>query len=110
MAWPNIPAPSYTTGGETYLSQVRTEFEGGYAQSRKPNSRETRRWTLHWNNLEEAHFLALEAAFIADQGNEFSWTEPVRGIVYQVRYSEDSLRWSHTDKGFRQVSVGLEEV
>ena len=35
MTWPTIPAPSFTTGGEVYLPVVRTEFEGGYVQSRK---------------------------------------------------------------------------
>lgn len=110
MGWPAIPAPSYTTGGETFLPQVRTEFDGGYVQSRKKFSLQKRRWGLNWNNMEEAHFLALESAFIADQGTAFPWTEPVRGVVYSVRYGEDSLKWSHVEKGYRQVSVVVEEV
>ena len=110
MAWPAIAVPSYTTGGEIYLPQVRTEFDGNYVQSRKKVTRETRKWGLHWNNMTNADFLLLEAAFIADQGNAFPWDEPVTGTVYSVRYGEDSLRWTHVEKGYRRVSVALEEV
>ena len=109
MAWPTIPAPSYMTGGEVYLPIVRTDFEGGYVQTRKRASRERERWFLHWNNMEEAHFQLLKAAFIADQGNSFAWVEPVTDVSHQVKYSEDSLKWSHVEKGYRQVSVALEE-
>ena len=109
MAWPSIPAPSYTTGGEVYLPVVRTEFEGGYVQSRKLNSRERERWTLHWLNMAESDFQLLKSAFIADQGNSFTWVEPVTSVSHQVKYSEDSLKWAHVEKGYRQVSVALEE-
>ena len=110
MGWPAIAAPTYTSGGEVYHSQIRTEFEGGYVQSRKRNTRPTRRWSLHWNAMSHADWLLLEEAFINDQGNEFPWTEPITDKTYTVRYSEDRIRWSHTDKGYRQVSVAIEEI
>jgi hypothetical protein len=109
MSWPSIPAPSYMTRGEVYLPVVRTEFEGGYVQSRKRFSREREKWVLHWLNMEEAHFQLLKSAFITDQGNSFPWTEPVTSASHSVKYSEDSLKWSHVEKGYRQVSVALEE-
>ena len=109
MAWPTIPAPSFMTGGEVYLPIVRTDFEGGYVQTRKRASRERERWFLRWNNMEEAQFQLLKAAFIADQGNSFPWVESVTGLSHTVKYSEDSLKWSHVEKGYRQVSVALEE-
>jgi hypothetical protein len=59
--------------------------------------------------MEEAHFQLLKAAFIADQGNSFSWVEPVTSVSHQVKYTEDSLKWAHVEKGYRQVSVALEE-
>jgi hypothetical protein len=98
------------TGGEVYLSQVRTEFEGGYVQSRKRNTQPRRRWGLQWLNMSNADFALLEAAFIADQGNSFSWTEPVTSTVYSVRYSDDKIQWTHTHKGYRRVVVSIEEV
>lgn len=110
MAWPTIAAPTYGTDGEVYKPQVRTEFEANYVQSRPRSTRETRRWTLVWNVMSEAHYQLLEAAYIADAGNSFSWTEPVTSTAYTVRYGEDSLRWSHVAPGYRSVSVRLEEV
>lgn len=108
MAWPSIIAPTYSTGGETYLPQLRTEFEGNYVQSRPRSTRATRRWMLVWDDMPEADFQLLEAAFIADMGTTFSWTEPATSVVYTVRYSEGSLRWAHKELGYRQVTVGLE--
>lgn len=110
MAWPTIAQPTYTTGGETYKPQIRTEFEGGYVQSRARATRSIRRWTLVWNAMTEADFATLEAAFIADIGTTFSWTEPVTSTNYTVRYSTDSLQWSHVNKGVRSVQIGLETI
>jgi len=110
MAWPSIAQPTYTTGGETYLPQIRTEFEGGYVQSRPRCTRATRRWSLVWANMTEADYQSLESAFIADMGTTFSWTEPRTSTAYTVRYCEDSLKWSHSNLGHRAVTVGLETI
>jgi len=110
MAWPSIAAPTYSTGGEVYRPQVRTEFEGNYVQSRPRSTRATRRWTLVWNAMTEANFSTLDAFFIANAGTTFSWTEPVTSTSYTVRFSEDSLKWTHSDKGVRSVQVGLETI
>jgi hypothetical protein len=110
MSWPTIAQPTYTTGGEVYLPQIRTEFEGNYVQSRKRATRALRRWTLVWNAMTEAHYTLLDAAFISDQGTTFSWTEPVTSTNYTVRYSENSLKWNHVNKGVRSVQVGLETI
>jgi len=110
VAWPSIAQPTYTTGGETYLPQIRTEFEGGYVHSRPRCTRATRRWTLVWKAMTNSDFATLEAAFIADMGTTFSWTEPVTSTVYTVRYSEGSLKWQHVNLGVRAVSIGLETI
>ena len=110
MAWPTIAAPTYTTGGEVYRPQIRSEFEGNYVQSRPRSTRATRRWTLVWNAMTNADYGTLETAFIADIGATFSWTEPITTTSYTVRYSEDSLKWSHVNKGVRAVQVGLETI
>jgi hypothetical protein len=60
--------------------------------------------------MSEADYQSLESAFIADAGLTFSWTEPVTNTAYTVRYSGDSLKWSHSDKGVRAVKVGLETI
>lgn len=110
MAWPSIAQPTYTTGGETYLPQIRTEFEGNYVQSRPRATRAIRRWTLVWKSMTDGDFSSLESAFISDMGTTFSWTEPVTSTSYTVRYSTDSLRWQHVNKGIRSVQIGLETI
>ncbi len=110
MAWPTIAQPTFGTGGDTYLPLVKSEFDGNYVQKRKRCTRERRRWTLLWEAMTEADFLLLDAAFQADQGNTFSWTEPITSTVYTVSYVEDSLVWTHSDKGHRRVQVDIEEV
>jgi hypothetical protein len=110
MTWPAIAAPTFTTGGAIYRPQIRTEFEGNYVQSRPRATRATRRWTLVWNAMTEAHYQLLDAYFIANIGVTFSWTEPITTTSYTVRFSEDSLQWSHFNKGVRSVSLGLETI
>ena len=110
MAWPSIALPTYTTGGEVYKPQIRTEFEGNYVQSRPRATRATRRWTLVWTAMTEANYGTLETAYLTDIGTTFSWNEVVTGNAYTVRYSEDSLRSQHVNKGIRSVQIGLETI
>jgi len=110
VAFPSIAAPTYTTGGEVYRPQIRTEFEGNYVQSRPRSTRATRRWTLVWNAMTEADYGTLDAFFITNIGTTFSWTEPVTSNSYTVRFSGDSLKWQHVNKRVRSVSVDLETI
>ena len=109
MAWPSIAAPTYTTGGEIYLSIIRTEFEGGYVQSRAKATRFTRRWTLVWVALSEAHYQTLEAYFISMRTTD-TWTEPITLASYTFRFAEGSLKWNHSALGHRTVTVGIETI
>lgn len=110
MPWPSISTPNYPLSEEVSYPQVKTEFESGTVQSRPKWTRERRKFTLQWSAMTEAHWALLEAAFIADQGTSFSWTNPASSVVYTVRYSEDSLKSSVTQPGRRSVQVALEEV
>ena len=110
MAWPSIAAPTYSTSGTVYRPQIRTEFEGNYVQSRPRSTRATRQWTLVWNAMTDADFATLDAFFIANVGETFSWTEPVTATGYTVRFSTDSLSYSFANKGIRSVQVGLETI
>jgi hypothetical protein len=102
--------PQYGTDGEFYKPQIRTEFEGNYVQSRARSTRGIMRWNLKWESMPEADFQTLRTFFNTNQGGSFNWTEPVTSTARIVRFSEDSLRWSHSNKGVRSVSCGIEEV
>lgn len=110
MAWPSIAAPSYSTGGEVYRPQIRTEFEGNYVQSRPRTSRTTRRWTLVWENMSEADYGTFETYFLAHVGLTDTWTEPVTSTSYTFRFASDSLKWSHSNLGHRSVTVDIETI
>ena len=108
--WPTIMIPQFGTGGEWYRPQIRNEFEANYVQSRPRGTRGIMRWTLQWTAMSEADFQTLLTFFNTNQGLSFDWTEPVTTTARTCRFSEDSLKWSHSDKGVRSVSCGIEEV
>jgi hypothetical protein len=110
MPWPSIANPDYPLTDEVNYPQIRTEFESGTVQSRPRWTRARRTFTLRWGAMTEAHYALLEAAFVADQGTTFSWTNPASSVTYTVRYKGDSLKGAVTMPGRRQVELILEEA
>lgn len=109
MAWPAISAPS-ALGEDLNFPQIRTEFESGTVQARPKWTRGRRTFNLSWSGMTEAHFILLQAAFLADQGLSFSWTHPTSAVVYVVRFQGDKVTGEVTTPGRRKVSLVLEEV
>ena len=108
--WPNVPAPDFGTVEEVYKPQVRTEFEGGYVQSRPRTSRAIRRWPLAWSYMAEGDYQTLHTFFLTNQGGSFDWTHPLSAAVYVCRFSGDYLKSSWAGPGYRQVECPIEEV
>lgn len=108
--WPSIMIPQYGTGGEFYRPQIRNEFEANYVQSRPRSTRGIMRWSLKWTAMPEADFQTLLTFFNTNQGLSFDWTESVTTTARVCRFSEDSLKWGHSEKGVRSVSVAIEEI
>lgn len=108
--FPSIATPQYGTTDETYLPQIRTEFEGGYVQSRKQTTRARRRMTLYWAALSEADFQTLKAFFVANQGGSFSFTDPIESAAGTWRFSGNSLQGDPVTAGYRKVELPIEEV
>jgi hypothetical protein len=108
--FPSIATAQVGTTEAVYLPQVRTEFEGGYVQSRKSTTRARKRWNLYWNALSEADYQTLEAFFIANQGGSFNWTHPITSTVHVCRFSGDTLPGDPIIPGYRRVELPIEEV
>lgn len=108
--FPSISIPQIGTGEETYLPQVRTEFEGGYVQSRKMFTRERGKFSLVWNALPEAEFQTLQAFFVANQGDSFTWTHTITSASMTMRFSGDSISGRVVSPGERSVTLDIEEV
>ena len=108
--FPSIKAPSYGLQGETYLPQVKNEFEANYVQSRPRATRAVERWNLGWEALPEADFQTLRTFFVANQGGLFTWTHPVTSTVYTCRFSGNGLKYSFAYPGHRRVECPIEEA
>lgn len=108
--WPTIQTPNVGTKEETVLAQVRTEFEGGYVQSRPLYTRGRDRLTLVWNALPEADYQTLRTFFIANQGDSFTWTHPLTATSMTMRFTGDSLSGRIDVPGYRVVELEIEEV
>ena len=101
--------PQIGTGGSTFKKQVRTDFEGGYAQSRAQHTRARRRHQLKWAGMTEAQFTALETFFTTYQGGEFTFVHEVFGSK-DCRFSDDQIEYTFLGAGIVEASVNIEEV
>lgn len=101
--------PQIGTGGSTYKKQVRTDFEGGYAQSRAQHTRARRKHQLEWNGMTYTQFDALETFFISYQGGGFTLVHPKFGSI-DCRFSDDQITWSFLGAGMVKATVNIEEM
>lgn len=108
--WPSMPAADFGTEEEVYRPQIRTEFEGGYVQSRSRTTREIRRFPLAWETMSNADYTTLETFFKENQGNSFNWTHPMTNVTYACRFSTDSLKSVWAGPGYRSVQCPIEVV
>lgn len=108
--WPAIANPVAPMGEEIVYPQVRTTFENGSVQSRSQWSRARRRFTLRWPAMSPAHWLLLDAFFLANQGLTFTWTHPVTATSYTVRFQDDALKSDVITMDRRSVELVLEEA
>ncbi len=105
--FPAIPNPVLGSGGSLFKAQVRTEFEGGYVQSRAKHTRSRKRFRLIWSHMKEADWDLLTAFFIANQGGSWGYTFLGTG---DYRFSTDEIEWTWAGPGRRRVEIEVEEV
>jgi hypothetical protein len=60
--------------------------------------------------MSEADYQTFEAYFLSLVGLTDTWTEPRTSVSYTIRFSTDSLKWSHSNLGHRAVTVGIETI
>lgn len=101
--------PQLGTSGNTFKKQVRTDFEGGYAQSRAQHTRKRRRHQLKWNGMTSAQFDALETFFDTYQGGSFTFDHAHFGDL-ECRFSDDQIEHEFLGAGLVKASVNIEEV
>ena len=109
-SWPSIAKPSHPMEESDFRGQVRTEFEGGYVQTRSRETRARKRWSLRWIAMTEADWGTLSTFFRSYLGSTFTWTHPITSASYTVRFSDDTLQSNVKIAGRREVTVNIEEV
>lgn len=109
MAWPSISNPDQMD--RRYLKRTdRTNFETGRPASKGVHTSSRMAWDLVWTAMPNNELILLLAAFDADQGGTFSWTEPYTSTVYTVEYNMDEIDNSYVQYDHWRVNVKLRQA
>ena len=84
-------------------------MSAGYVQSRAKWTRSRKVFELSWNAMSDADKETLETFFGDNIGGTFTWTHPLSGISYTVRFVEDELLMQYVYVLEWQISITLEE-
>lgn len=106
--WPGISAPTTITD-EIHRAQIKTNFSAGYTQSMPKWTRARKVFKLQWDCMTATDKQTLEAFFIANLGDTFTWTHPITNVTYTVRFEDDSISFEYVPINLWQVKVTLEE-
>jgi len=109
MPNPVFPTLALTNGGqdskvynvEQEDPALKSDLEGGYVVSRAKHTRKPRKtFTTGYRAVSDADRKMLQNFYDTVRGGAviFDWTDPVDGIVYQVRFVE-KLQWKYVGIG-----------
>jgi len=107
--WPDIQNPSDMTPIPT-KGQIKTGFAAGYVQSRAKWTRSRKTFELSWKAMTNADANILEAFFDDNLGGTFTWTHPLSGVSYTVRFAEDKIPFGYVHYNHWKVKLTLEEL
>jgi len=104
-----IPTPTSIT--ESFVkAQIRTPFEDGSVQSRVKHTRGRGKWDLNYDNLtiEESYY--IRDFFYTNQGDTFTWINPMDDTSYTVRFTEDELKVDIKSPTDCSMTIKIEEA
>ena len=94
----------------TNKPQVRTSFEGNYAQTRPKYTRDMGLFDITYQMITVADRNTLKTFFDTYLGDSFEWTNPTDSVIYTVRFKNDTLKFTHIANNKFNVKMTLEEV
>jgi len=103
--------PSYPLVEQVKDSVIRSDFDGGYVQTRARHTRIRKTWQIKYGNLTSADKITLAAFVTTVQGgaDSFTWVNPQDSVSYEVRFSQPpTFSLVYTDRW--NVSFSLEQV
>ena len=102
--------PFRDIGASTHKAQVRTEFDGGYVQSRAKYTRKRDMYDLAWKGIDADTLEAYIDFFDDNQGDMFLQTRPVLHTVFVSRFAEDKVTWAALTPNAYSFTAKFEEV
>jgi len=84
----NTIRPNYPYSEKNEDSVIRSEFDGGYVQTRARYSRVRKTWQVVYTALNTANKLLVSAFVNTVQcgADNFTWVDPVTSTSYDVRF------------------------
>lgn len=89
--------------------EIKSKFEGNYAQTRPIFTRATYDFRIEYAALTIAQVEVLEQFFVDNKGGSFNWINPQDGKTYVVRFAEDKLSPKQITKELYTISIAFEE-
>lgn len=111
--WPvnSIQNPAFGLEDDFFRGEVRSDFEGGYAQTRPRTTRGVFQFpALEWPLMPEAQFQLLKTFANSNMGGSFNWWHPVSSAQLTCRFAGEKIQSWIVNPGYRRVRVSLEEV
>lgn len=104
-------ACNYPIGEQRENSVLKSEFEGGYVQTRARYTRVRRRFTIAYSQLSNADKTLIDNFIDTVNGGAdyFNWTHPQSSTVYVVRF-QSPPNFNYTSYGRWSCNFILEQV
>ena len=103
-------AESLLFDDELHKPQVKSAFEGNWAQTRPQFTRATNTFNIRFTCINVADKNTLRTFFEDNIGLDFTWNNPDDGLPYLVRFKNDILRFKNVAIGLYNTEMILEEV
>lgn len=108
--FPTLPGVKRNIERNLYKPEIKSKFEGNYAQTRPVFTRATYDFKIEYAALTMAQVVVLEQFFADNKGNSFNWLNPQDATTYVVRFVDDKLSSKQITKEFYTVSIPLEQI
>lgn len=115
MAFPTLSvSPSLLSpdGALAVDPTLKSQTEAGYEVTRSKFTRMRRKWGVHYDLLNGTDMGLLRAHETAMQGGSllFTWTHPVSGTAYTVRFGDGGVKGPEVSKGGINLKISFELV
>lgn len=95
---------------EVIKPALRTQYSGGYIQTRPKYTRKTKKFDLEYQALSVDDKNTLATFFDENQGLSFYFNEPISSIQYTVSFVDDSIKFKNLSNKLYSSTFSIEEL